>query len=103
MPYIIAVFSFVLFFCISAVLAEKNTGYGFPDTGWNGINDIEVDLEIWAKNQGEDALVEWGRERDENQPREVVLIRAFFPYLLPEGFFNRNMEADCLPDFQTFR
>jgi hypothetical protein len=37
------------------------------------------------------------------QPAELELVRAFYPYLLPEGFFNRNIELSCYPAFVAFQ
>jgi hypothetical protein len=68
---------------------------------WNWLNTQEKALEKWASDVGEKELVQIGQMTQ--RPDEIERIRAFFPYLLPETFFGRNMDMTCAPKFDELR
>lgn len=68
---------------------------------WESIEEGEAKAEEWVNSLTEDELLALGNITQ--QPEELEFVRAFFPYLLPESFFNRNMELTCYPSFLVFQ
>ncbi|MDO8826957.1 hypothetical protein [Methylophaga sp.] len=68
---------------------------------WESIEEGEAQAEEWVNSLTESELLALGNMTQ--QPEELEFVRAFYPYLLPEGFFNRNMELTCYPSFLAFQ
>lgn len=67
---------------------------------WPKIKRLEAKMEAWSEKVGEKDLIAIGKMRQ--RPHEVKVIRYFFPHLLPEKFFGRNMDLSCYSDFKKF-
>lgn len=67
---------------------------------WSQVKKVERNMEKWAAKVGDKDLIAIGKMRQ--RPDEIPVIRYFYPYLLPEGFFGRNIDMSCYPDFKRF-
>ncbi|MCF8059328.1 MAG: hypothetical protein K9K67_08530 [Bacteriovoracaceae bacterium] len=68
---------------------------------WSKLELLEGKLEKWSQNVGEKDLIKIGKMNQ--RPEEIKYIRAFFPYLLPQGFFSRKLDLSCYPSFDQFK
>lgn len=86
---------------------QRETALPLPDRSaerllaWEAIEEGEAKAEAWIANFKESEILEMGRAAQ--HPTELELIRAFYPYLLPHGFFNLNIDLTCYPSFLDFQ
>lgn len=84
---------FCTLFSLEAFSVERIT--------WLWIDQKEAELSKWIETVGSENLVALGKMKQ--QPIQLHQIEAFFPYLLPEGYFARSSKMSCLSDFEAFR
>jgi len=68
---------------------------------WKKIDQQEKAAIRWIEAQEKDKIIQMGVSN--LTTKELEWIKAFFPYLLPEQFFNRNLFLTCYPSFSEFR
>lgn len=68
---------------------------------WSKLSRLEKKMESWAKKVTDKEIIKIGKMHQ--RPPEVEVIRAYFPYLLPEGFFSQKMDMSCYPSFEEFK
>jgi hypothetical protein len=64
---------------------------------WQEIDRQELASQKWVKAQGSEKVLQMGMS--DSKAVELEWIKAFFPYLLPKQFFNRNLFLTCYPSF----
>jgi len=91
---ILPLFVFLLTLYSEASLAET------PLT-WATIEEGEAQAKGWLGSLDDAEVLALGMSH--RQPAELETLRAFYPYLLPEGFYNRSMDLSCYPSFLAFQ
>jgi len=89
----------ILFIFLLASLTELHSAEMLLT--WETIDEGETQAAEWVNALTESELLALGNMTQ--QPEQLELVRTFYPYLLPEGFFNRNMDLTCYPSFLAFR
>jgi hypothetical protein len=68
---------------------------------WQLIDAGEASSIEWINGLTNSELLALGDMRQQSEA--LMRVRAFYPYLLPDNFFNRNMDLTCYPTFLSFR
>lgn len=68
---------------------------------WSKLQKLESKMISWRKKATEEGIISIGKMRQ--RPGEIEIIRAYFPYLLPEKFFSYSIDMSCYPEFSAFR
>ncbi len=92
---------YLLCFLIAAFVTGLSSAENRKPITWAKIKKLEESMEVWAKKVGDADLIKIGKMQQ--RPKEIKVIRAFFPYLLPQGFFSRQLDLSCYPSFHQFR
>lgn len=90
----------IITFLIFSLISSASVHSTEKHLAWELIQEGESSAKEWVNSLTENELLALGTMNQ--QPEELELVRAFYPYLLPEGFFNRNVELTCYPSFLAF-
>jgi len=90
----------IVTFFIFSLISSTGVHSAEKHLTWESIEQGEAQAEEWVNSLTENELLALGNMNQ--QPEELELVRAFYPYLLPEGFFNRNIELTCYSSFLAF-
>jgi hypothetical protein len=87
----------LMYLLVSNCFSQENIKH----ISWEEIERQEAISIEWVKKQGEEQVVQMGVSQA--KVVELEWIKAFFPYLLPEQFYNRNLLLSCYPSFIEYR
>ena len=88
---------FVMIIFLSIQLGHANEN----KLSWSRLNNLEIKMTEWSQKVGEKGMLQIGKMKQ--RPDEIEIIRAYFPYLLPEGFFSYKMDMSCYPEFNRLK